>query len=1723
MKHLTKKWGGAALLVLLLTASNSFAQPYYIDPVNGSGTACTFDAPCKLAEAYGKTLADNDQFLIRVRRAGGTVTLAAHSADLTKQIVFGAYVKGSGAAVEGTMKFTGEFKVGSDGRFDLHEKASVEFEDFTAKTLIKSPFGWDPDPWERLAITGTLHANVGGQIILDRLVVNKSFTTKGLVEVSNGVTVNHGDTLYLGNNLILRMRKGKSKTDGRGLLTVNGAIVGATATGGLVRARTLEFILIQNANGDVPNGRGINTGAGANGFHTYGEYTPVNGAIDHTDCIRILGSGTINVKVRSYVNGNICVELKKVGQIETIGSLQTDSSPQKGITTDVIFRKDVEINGDVEQWGDSRIVFEKTATIKGNVILNDGTGRYGGWNMSTSSARIGVRNGPFVKGSKEKFTCAYITKRKAGDKKQRGAHIPGVQFEDAVTINGDVDVRSGRIQEVTVHATDSTMTKCAPRVLFMAPLMKKTITSRIGGDLVIEDDEDFNNDEDYSDGGRVRLTSYVVGKTVNSTHNVQIDGDIIAGGTTLGMEYASSSRDTGMCGAIGSTAGNRMILSDEKAHVISGALTLDALEIHENLDIQDGTLTVKHVHVGSGGELKSDGDVKIDSGSLVLEGDGLDGTLADGSVITHLTYGSGDTDTMNPGGTLEALTILAGTGEVRLDQVTKTKNLGLCSGTLVLREAGTDTDSTLSVYDQITVQNGRIQKDTNSPGSIATDKAAKASEADRYILKYITPGKRTVTDALEWFDPRDVEVAHKSADISVTGARSLMGKLTVTNGKLTVDGDLTVGASSLHRTGSAALTNVGNYSVVLGSSSTSGELHTKEDDVVVHGQVTLHGTSKLMTGGGDVHVLGRVKSGNYPDSTAQVTVAAKSMVMLGSGTLMLGPEDTAKRNGLTNTSRPDVVLMLHGTLEGEVSVPKGSKVTKIDAATDSKMLGTVTFDGMQTPKASGDDNWDGTLKFMVAAEKTLTIDSLSAMNGSVETHNKAVTITKDVHLSSATIWSYSETTTFMGDLKVSGTGGLNTEHNADDAKRSIVIHGDYMQTKGTVKGDLAGVKLHPMTTKTVMGDFMVSADASRYVTEKTPTLIIEGDFHYMQEKLTAKVEFKGKESQEVETGMETELDSVVVNNAKGLRLASSVMQGETAGLTLRRGRIMNADTTATAEARTWTIKNPQIEENLKGRTSALESKKCGADEDEACKFSISRGSLQSHASVVSFGRHLEHGNSGDGAVSGGYLFPVGNTEGKQVYYRPLMLQLPFDLTDAKATTVSVMTDSEMRLADPLTVPGPSGGSLTLDVHADVFWKIETGEEALESEVNVRVVAAGLRNVSDVKGLRIVQWDCEWKNPKLAGRYSATIAAGSFGVNDLLNGVVNVTQERVNLEACTILGIAANGVENPINLEDLSGGRARLQFIHNLPLPAPVDLHLGDLRISSSLQFRDATAYRTIGAGNDYVLTIQPDGAPAEQAIKVPLPALRNKRNYVVIAHGSVADPKIKIMETRLTSSVTNKAEAILVHGAPDFGTADVVVLDASDNLTPRMTLANNIPFDGKTSYLSLDPSMHNVRVSSSTNAEQSEVFRMDLGGYRNETLVLNLSGSMSGDLAILGVDKDGTTFLPDVITGVETERAELPTEFALHGNYPNPFNPSTRIQFDLPETAQVRVQIVDMLGREVMSLPAQEFEAGDESEHGDSRNESGQWDVSVQDDCHGRGKPAREDGTDDAGEVTRMK
>jgi len=57
-----------------------------------------------------------------------------------------------------------------------------------------------------------------------------------------------------------------------------------------------------------------------------------------------------------------------------------------------------------------------------------------------------------------------------------------------------------------------------------------------------------------------------------------------------------------------------------------------------------------------------------------------------------------------------------------------------------------------------------------------------------------------------------------------------------------------------------------------------------------------------------------------------------------------------------------------------------------------------------------------------------------------------------------------------------------------------------------------------------------------------------------------------------------------------------------------------------------------------------------------------------------------------------------------------------------------------------------------------------------------------------------------------------------------------------------------------------------------------------------------------------------------------------------------------------------------------------------------------------------------------------------------------------------------------VATDVDDGSPELPQRFTLHPNFPNPFNPSTEIRYDIPSAGPVRVVVYDMLGREVVRL-----------------------------------------------------
>ena len=123
-------------------------------------------------------------------------------------------------------------------------------------------------------------------------------------------------------------------------------------------------------------------------------------------------------------------------------------------------------------------------------------------------------------------------------------------------------------------------------------------------------------------------------------------------------------------------------------------------------------------------------------------------------------------------------------------------------------------------------------------------------------------------------------------------------------------------------------------------------------------------------------------------------------------------------------------------------------------------------------------------------------------------------------------------------------------------------------------------------------------------------------------------------------------------------------------------------------------------------------------------------------------------------------------------------------------------------------------------------------------------------------------------------------------------------------------------------------------------------------------------------------------------------------------------------------------------------------------------------------------------------------------GSPNVTDGFNMKAGTFATSAVLDVDSFNMTKSAGPIsakrsasTGVEDWLAagsSIPGAFELDQNYPNAFNPSTTISFQLPRTENVRIVIYDLAGRQVRELLNESKGESSHTVEWTGRNQSGQ-------------------------------
>jgi hypothetical protein len=159
---------------------------------------------------------------------------------------------------------------------------------------------------------------------------------------------------------------------------------------------------------------------------------------------------------------------------------------------------------------------------------------------------------------------------------------------------------------------------------------------------------------------------------------------------------------------------------------------------------------------------------------------------------------------------------------------------------------------------------------------------------------------------------------------------------------------------------------------------------------------------------------------------------------------------------------------------------------------------------------------------------------------------------------------------------------------------------------------------------------------------------------------------------------------------------------------------------------------------------------------------------------------------------------------------------------------------------------------------------------------------------------------------------------------------------------------------------------------------------------------------------------------------------RQTRGFVVMDYENDGDKDIVTMNERLE---TNGITVFLNDGLGNFTTRENCYFPHADG-RPWSMIASDFDRDGRT----------DIAITSTSDSLY---------------VLYNLGGGTVG------------------IQSEETE--EIPTSFSLAQNFPNPFNPTTTIQFSLPNSGDVTLKIYNLLGEEVKTLVEEYKDAGKHS------------------------------------------
>jgi len=268
---------------------------------------------------------------------------------------------------------------------------------------------------------------------------------------------------------------------------------------------------------------------------------------------------------------------------------------------------------------------------------------------------------------------------------------------------------------------------------------------------------------------------------------------------------------------------------------------------------------------------------------------------------------------------------------------------------------------------------------------------------------------------------------------------------------------------------------------------------------------------------------------------------------------------------------------------------------------------------------------------------------------------------------------------------------------------------------------------------------------------------------------------------------------------------------------------------------------------------------------------------------------------------------------------------------------------------------------------------------------------------------------------------------------------------------------------------------KMLYIQHYPMdenvPSGIDYEIGvQLTSYSNEEIVSATVYYKVNNGDYIAVEMYLGGENNYYALIPVLPDGSEVGYYINVIDGSgdsFNHPFIGPADPHMFTVAGNPTPAELVVDPISF----TIEMATNETIVEIMEMSNvggstmGYTLSESADWLSLDPTSGTLPAGISQNIELSfDTTDMILGIYDTEITI---------------IDNREETIIPVILTITSTDAGnEVISNTKLIGNYPNPFNPETTIQYNLENDSEVTVTIYNVKGQLVCTLVKASQEAG---------------------------------------------